>query len=95
MSGGSDLQVALHADAPVVRLPRRDGRGERGGHAGAALQVLVGERLFQPVEVERLEFPSHPDRRGLVPPLIDVGQELHVRAERLAEPSHALHVLAR
>ena len=84
--------MAFHARAAVIRLAGGDPHVEGGRDARAARQIVVRQRLFQPVQVVLLQAPADADRGRLVPALVDVSQQGRVAAQRLAHDPHALDV---
>src|SRR5438034_2018104 len=84
--------MALHARAPVIRLAGGDPHVEGRRDAGAAREIVVRQRLLQPVEIVRLESPADPDGGRLVPALVRIRQQRGVATERVAQDAHTLDV---
>ena len=90
--GRARLEMALHARAPVIRLAGGDPHVEGRRDAGAAREIVVRQRLLQPVEIVRLESPADPDGGRLVPALVRIRQQRGVATERVAQDAHTLDV---
>ena len=62
-------------------------------HLGAARQILVGHRFFEPAEIEFLERPSEPYRLFHPAGLVGVGEQFDIGADGVAQRAHALDIL--
>src|SRR5215469_8048849 len=80
---------------PGLGLIAGDGRVERVGDAGAAVDIVGGDRLLDPEQLIGRHLAAHLDREGRAPGAIDIDHQLSLRPERLAYRGDAREVLGR
>jgi len=90
---GPAVEVLAELRDRVHRFADRDGRGGGGDEPGVALDVVRGQRLLDPAEVEAVEQAGAADRLGTGHRLVGVDHDVEVRADGLADRGQPLTVL--
>ena len=87
------LEILAEVQQGIEALADGDGNRGVGDEAGVARDVVGGQRLLEPADVERLVGAGAADGLVDVEALVGIGEDLEAVADRVADSGDAADVL--